>query len=313
MATAIISSIIISGITEGYTSEYIANVLWKQGLAQVSRITMLPYLDHESNTICFTAYADIQEWADTEAAFNFIKRLDKTFVARIVHNDDDSWHVRITTRYNANHNVHLYAYATNFNTQYFSPFEKGEENTLREKMEDEELQPLKRLYQTATQELEEEYEEELEDEYEEELEDEDEDYCQEMEDILYDIEEHERLTEEEYEVLFQQFGGQDEENEDEQDAEELDLEDWDTLANDCHTTRLTEMQHDVKSANEWTRVVAQIYKNNAYAYDGIQDEQELDTELEPDRDYIQRVLDRIDNNRISHMEQGQGLGLYSYF
>lgn len=299
MATAIISSIIISGITEGYTSEYIANVLWKQGLAQVSRITMLPYLDHESNTICFTAYADIQEWADTEAAFNFIKRLDKTFVARIVHNDDDSWHVRITTRYNANHNVHLYAYATNFNTQYFSPFEKGEENTLREKMEDEELQPLqplKRLYQTATQELEDEYE--LEEE----------DYCQEMEDILYDIEEHERLTEEEYEVLFQQFGGQDEENE-ENEEEELDLEDWDTLANDCHTMRLAEMQHDVKSDNEWTRVVAQIYKNNAYAYayayDGIQDE----LEQEPDRDYIQRVLDRIDNNRISHMEQGH----YSYF
>jgi hypothetical protein len=278
MSSAIISSIIISGITEGYTSEYIANVLWKQGLAQVNRITMVPYLDHETNTICFTAYADIQEWADTEAAFNFIKRLDKTFVARIVHNDDDSWHVRITTRYNANHNVHLYAYATNFNTQYFySPFEKGEENTLREKMEDKE-------------------------EYE--LEDEDEDYCQEMEDILYDIEEHERLTEEEYEVLFQQF---------EQDEEELDLEDWDTLANDCHTMRLAEMQHEVKSDNEWTRVVAQIYKNNAYAYDGIQDELELDTELEPDRDYIQRVLDRIDNNRISHMEQGQGLGLYSYF
>jgi hypothetical protein len=295
MSSAIISSIIISGITEGYTSEYIANVLWKQGLAQVNRINMVPYLDHETNTICFTAYADIQEWADTETAFNFIKRLDKTFVARIVHNDDDSWHVRITTRYNANHNVHLYAYATNFNTQYFySPFEKGEENTLREKMEDKE-------------------------EYE--LEDEDEDYCQEMEDILYDIEEHERLTEEEYEVLFQQFEQEEELIQYQQlEEQELELEcadDWDTLANDCHTMRLAEMQHDVKSDNEWTRVVAQIYKNNAYAYayDGIQDELDLDLDQEPDRDYIQSVLDRIDNNRISHMEQGQGqgLGLYSYF
>lgn len=287
--STVISSIIISGITEGYTSEYIANVLWKQGLAQVSRITMLPYLEHDSNTICFTAYADIQAWADTEAAFNFIKRLDKTFVARIVHHDDDAWHVRLNTRYNANDNVHLFAYATNFNTQYYSPFEKGEENTLREKMEDKE-------------------------EYE--LEDEDEDYCQEMEDILYDIEEHERLTEEEYEVLFQQFEQEEEliqyQQLEEQELE-LDLEDWDTLANDCHTMRLAEMQHEVKSANEWTRVVAQIYKNNAYAYayDGIQDE----LDLEPDRDYIQSVLDRIDNNRISHMEQGQGqgLGLYSYF
>ena len=130
-----------------------------------------------------------------------------------------------------------------------------------------------------------------------------------MEDILYDIEEHERLTEEEYEVLFQQFGGQDEDEDEEQQEQQLeDADCWDTLANDCHTTRLTDMQHDVKSANEWTRVVTQIYKN-AYEYDGIQHDLDTELEPEPDRDYIQSVLDRIDNNRISHMEQGH----YSYF
>ena len=236
--STVISSIIISGITEGYTSEYIANVLWKQGLAQVSRITMLPYLEHDSNTICFTAYADIQAWADTEAAFNFIKRLDKTFVARIVHHDDDAWHVRLNTRYNANDNVHLFAYATNFNTQYY-------------------LQPLE---QTATQELE---------DIDLELE-------QDMQDLLYDIEEHERLTEDEYEQLFQHFGQDDDEEYLEDDLQE-DTRCIDEYLQDSHMMRLQDLQ---------------------------------DSE-QPDYDYIQNILDRIDNNRLSTMEQG--LRLYTLF
>lgn len=247
--SAVISSIIISGITEGYTSEYIANVLWKQGLAQVSRITMLPYLEHDSNTICFTAYADIQAWADTEAAFNFIKRLDKTFVARIVHYDDDAWHVRLNTHYNANDNVHLFAYSTNFNTQYYySPFEKGEENTLPVG-EDLELDNLE----------------------------------QDMQELLYDIEEHERLTEDEFDILFHHFGQDEEDDEDLQDNEDLqedleDLEDTrciDEYLQDSHMMRLQ------------------------------------DLEQQPDYDYIQTILDRIDNNRLSTMEQG--LRLYTLF
>ena len=213
MSSAIVSTIVISGITEGYTSEYIANVLWKQGLAQVSRITMLPYLEHESNTMCFTAYADIQQWADTEAAFNFIKRLEHTFVARIVHHDDDAWHVRLNTRYNAN-DVHLFAYATNFNTQYY-------------------LQPLE---QTATQQPLQKLQ----------------DYCQEMEDLIYDIEEHERLTEEEFDILFRHFGQDDDEDdkEDDEDLEDLedheDLEDLEDLDLLTARFRLSELRHNFR-------------------------------------------------------------------
>jgi hypothetical protein len=263
MSSAIVSTIVISGITEGYTSEYIANVLWKQGLAQVSRITMLPYLEHESNTMCFTAYADIQQWADTEAAFNFIKRLEHTFVARIVHNDDDSWHVRSNTRYNANNNAHLYAYATHFDTQYFySPFEKGEENTLP--VGENQKQPFK---QTATQELE---------DIDLELE-------QDMQDLLYDIEEHERLTEDEYDQLFQRFGQDEDDDEDDDDNDNEDTE-----------QDIEDIEHYLHESN----IIRTTTQNIQYLE-------------EPDYDYIQHILDRIDNNRIHCMEQG--LGIYTLF
>jgi hypothetical protein len=288
--STVISSIIISGITEGYTSEYIANVLWKQGLAQVSRITMLPYLEHDSNTICFTAYADIQAWADTEAAFNFIKRLDKTFVARIVHHDDDAWHVRLNTRYNANDNVHLFAYATNFNTQYYlQPLEKGEENTLPVG-EDQKL-PFK---QTATQQPLQKLQ----------------DYCQEMEDLIYDIEEHERLTEDEFDILFHHFGQDDDEEEDDEEEEDLeDLEeDLEDDIQDTEDTEDLEDTEDIQDLEEYLRDSHMMRLQEDYLAQPFKGCNE-----QPDYDYIQSILDRIDNNRISTMEQGLTQHMYTLF
>ena len=271
--STVISSIIISGIAEGYTAEYIANVLWKQGLAQISRITMLPYLEHDTNTMCFTAYADIQQWADTEAAFNFIKRLDKTFVARIVYHDDDAWHVRLNTHYNANDNVHLFAYSTNFNHQYYlQPLEKGEENTLpvgENIIEDEDCnidqeEPGPGLTM-----------EDLDTYY----------------NIIEDNEDYEdiarQLTEQQFDILFHHFDlhtDTDTTTELYDEQRDIDIQDqrdmddcWDTLIHDCHMKRLQDYDTDTQST---------------------------DTRYNYDYNYINNILDRIQGNRLDDMEKG---------
>jgi hypothetical protein len=177
-------------------------------------------------------------------------------VARIVHHDDDAWHVRLNTRYNANDNVHLFAYATNFNTQYYSPFEKGEENTLPVG-EDLELDNLE----------------------------------QDMQELLYDIEEHERLTEDEFDILFHHFGQDDDEEEDDED-----LQDNEDLQEDLEDTEQDQL--DIEHYLHESNIIRTTTQTIQYL-------------KKPDYDYIQHILDRIDNNRIHCMEQG--LGIYTLF
>ena len=312
MASSIVSTIVISGIEEGYTAEYIANTLWKQGLAQVKCITMLPYIEHYTNTIHYTAYTDIQEWSDTEAAFNFIKRLTRTNTARIVHHDDLHWHASFTPDYNANRNELLQHLATHFNTSYFHKFHFSQED----EYEDEELED-------EYEELEDEYEE-LEDEYEE-LEDEDEYEELGLDLTLYDLRpdlELEDLSviesvqdeEHEFNLLFHNLQDPDENEPDNEDYHHLQLiqeeqlqyaqeqeqhendDSWDTLVRDSHMMRLHAQEQERQQRDQTDQ---RLQPSNGYDYDH-----------QPDYNYIQSILDRIDNNHISTMEQGY---LYSQF
>ena len=92
-----IKRVVISGIRPKYTSEYIANVLWRRNLAQVSSITLFPYL--LGSRPFQTAYVTLASWADSEAAYNLIQRLkDETKKSFIVHKDDFQWRVQIDDR-----------------------------------------------------------------------------------------------------------------------------------------------------------------------------------------------------------------------
>ena len=111
-----INSLMISRIPYQYTAEYIANVFWNQRIAQVSTITLFPYLHGED--VFQRAFVTIGIWSDSEVAYNLIQRLkDGSKKSRIVHQDDLWWPVRINT--NIAGFYYLDRYTTVFPENYF--------------------------------------------------------------------------------------------------------------------------------------------------------------------------------------------------
>lgn len=111
-----INSLMISKIHYQYTSEYIANVFWNRNIAQVSTITLLPYI--QGIEVFQRAYITIAAWCDSEVAYNLIQRLrDPSKKCRIVHLDDLWWPVKINTQIAGYY--YLYQYSTSFPESYF--------------------------------------------------------------------------------------------------------------------------------------------------------------------------------------------------
>lgn len=114
--TMSVKSIMINCVESQYTQEYIANVFWRQHIAKVSSITLIPYL--KNSEIYSIAYIYIDEWCDSEAAYNFIQRLkDPSKEARLVHYDDVWWPVEINTHNNGD--ICVGAYTLAFTSDYF--------------------------------------------------------------------------------------------------------------------------------------------------------------------------------------------------
>ena len=99
-----------------YTAEYIANVFWRQHIAQVSNITLIPYL--QNSDVFYVAYITIDHWVDSESAYNFVQRLkNQGTEARLVHSGDDWWAVK-----NNSHNsgeLVVGNYTTIFDRNYY--------------------------------------------------------------------------------------------------------------------------------------------------------------------------------------------------
>ena len=115
-----IQNLIITNVEAKYNAEYIANVFWNQNIAQVSSITLIPYL--KDTEIVQIAYIAIETWCDSEVAYNFIQRLKRREGEhRIVHQSDDWWSVRINTPNNGTLLLGPYGtkYTTEFDSTYF--------------------------------------------------------------------------------------------------------------------------------------------------------------------------------------------------
>jgi len=99
-----------------YSQEYIANVFWRQQIAKVSAITLIPYF--KNYKVYYIAYITIDQWCDNEAAYNFIKRLlVPSNEARIIHCGDNWWPVQINTHNNGE--IYFSTYTMIFNSNYF--------------------------------------------------------------------------------------------------------------------------------------------------------------------------------------------------
>lgn len=99
-----------------YTQEYIANVFWRQDIAKVSSITLIPYI--KNSEMYSIAYINIDEWCETEAAYNFIKRLKSVEKeARLVYHEDSWWPIQINTHNNGELSVG--DYTVSFESDYW--------------------------------------------------------------------------------------------------------------------------------------------------------------------------------------------------
>lgn len=111
-----IKSLIIPFVEGKYTAEYIANTFWYEGVARVNRITLLPNL--YQNQVFFIAYVDIEEWFDSEYAYNFINNLKNlSNVSYLYHTNKLYWTVGLNTHNSGN--IYLYSYSTDFPKSYF--------------------------------------------------------------------------------------------------------------------------------------------------------------------------------------------------
>lgn len=80
------NNIMISDIKSQFTSEYIANVLWKREIAKVSSITLIPQI--KNGEISYIAYIDIDSFCETAAAYDFVYHMcDDSFT--FCHNESD--------------------------------------------------------------------------------------------------------------------------------------------------------------------------------------------------------------------------------
>jgi hypothetical protein len=88
--------LVINNIDAKFSASYIVNMFWKQNIAQVSSITLMPYLTTVG--LKKIAVIDIRYWCDTEVAYNFIQRLRvPEGEARLVYADDQWWPVHVYT------------------------------------------------------------------------------------------------------------------------------------------------------------------------------------------------------------------------
>lgn len=108
--------LMISNIDTAFSAVYIGDMFWTQCIAQVSSITLIPYLTTLGNR--HTAIIEIRQWCETEVAYNFIQRL-KMYEgeARLVYMDEQWWPVNATTV--ANKYINDPYYTTWFPTSYF--------------------------------------------------------------------------------------------------------------------------------------------------------------------------------------------------
>lgn len=90
-----ITSLYIPCVEDVFNAEFIANAFDKLGIAKVSRIATEKSTDRGSKKYK-RVYVGIKFWHDTEAAFNFIRRVRNPKIeTRFVYQDDNWWPVEI--------------------------------------------------------------------------------------------------------------------------------------------------------------------------------------------------------------------------
>ena len=114
-----INNLIINCVELQYSHHYIADVFWYKDIAQVSKVTLIPYL--KNGTVFNIVYITIGQWS--ALSHNFIQRLkNPNKETRFVYNDDNWWPIKINTHNNGDIVVGNYTFE--FNEDYFNQLDR---------------------------------------------------------------------------------------------------------------------------------------------------------------------------------------------
>jgi hypothetical protein len=114
-----VNNLIINCVELQYSHHYIADVFWHKDIAQVSKVTLIPYL--KNGKVFNIVYITIGQWG--ALSHNFIQRLqnpDKE--TRFVYNDDNWWPIKINTHNNGD--VVVGNYTVEFDENYFNHLDR---------------------------------------------------------------------------------------------------------------------------------------------------------------------------------------------
>jgi hypothetical protein len=94
---SVVSSVYIRHVEKHINADYILKVFSSNDIAKVGKVVFEAYKKTNKNKQLYKhAYVEIENWHDTEAAYNFIKRLQNPQKeTRIIHNDDNWWLVEV--------------------------------------------------------------------------------------------------------------------------------------------------------------------------------------------------------------------------
>ena len=114
-----IKNLIINCVELQYSHHYIADVFWYKNIAQVSSVTLIPYL--KNGKVFNIAYITIGQWS--ELSYNFIQRLkNPNKETRFVYNDDNWWPIKINTHNNGD--IVVGNYTIEFDDNYFNQLDR---------------------------------------------------------------------------------------------------------------------------------------------------------------------------------------------
>lgn len=145
-----LKSLMIRSIETRFTAEYIANVFWKKEIAKVSAVTLIPQIlnNHVSNI----AYIDIEDYCDTESAYDFICRMKDDYFIFEHYYEDCCWIIEKNKHNNGDLNIETFTKL--FNNQFYQSY-NNEDGYLSDSSEHALIYPINDDYEEEEGEIQE--------------------------------------------------------------------------------------------------------------------------------------------------------------
>ena len=123
----------IRGLENQYNAEYIANYFWKNEIAKVSSVTILPYI--LDGIISNIAYIEIDNYCESESAAEFIRNITGVVPYMVAHAEPEEENIWILEHNTHNDGVLCVGnFTTMFSQDFFEVKDKNSKKSYEDKV-----------------------------------------------------------------------------------------------------------------------------------------------------------------------------------